>query len=136
METQVFNIGHNDVYIYEWDLCWNFARGLTMHWTTPDGTPVHGDFLFDCLPPPPKEGNIYAFIRLQPRRFYGLASEIKVSDEVSKPGEYNLSVTYDSSISVSFIKEFLKDDPISALPVWTMEEPTLKAPRVHLIIKA
>lgn len=50
--------------------------------------------MLDCVPPPPKEGNVYAFIRLQPGRFYGLADEINVSDVVNKPGEYDLTVTY------------------------------------------
>jgi hypothetical protein len=63
------------VYIWEWDLCWNFARGLSMYLTTADGTPVRGDFLFDCVPPPPKEGNVYAFIKLEPGRFYGIADD-------------------------------------------------------------
>jgi hypothetical protein len=134
METQVLNAGNKDVYIYEWDLCWNFARGLSMRWSTRDGKPVNGDFLLDCVPPPPKEGNVYAFVRLQPGRFYGLADEIKVSDVVNKPGEYDLTVTYGSSISKRFIKEFLNHDPISALPVWTMEQPILNAPRLRITI--
>jgi hypothetical protein len=66
METQLLNTGNEDVYIWEWDLCWNFARGLSMYFTTADGTPVQGNFLFDCVPPPPKEGNVYAFIKLEP----------------------------------------------------------------------
>ena len=135
METQLLNTGNEDVYIWEWDLCWNFARGLSMYLTTPDGTPVQGDFLFDCVPPPPKEGNVYAFIKLEPGRFYGIADEIKVTDIVSKPGEYDIVVNYSSSISRSFIKEFLKHDPISTLPLWTMEQPAIKAPRVRIIIK-
>ena len=57
----------------------------------------------------------------------GIADEIKVTDVVSKPGEYDISVTYHSSISRSFINEFLKHDPISTLPVWTMEQPAIKA---------
>ena|ERR1700739_4038322 len=135
METQLLNTGNEDVYIWEWDLCWNFARGLSMHLTTPDGTPVQGDFLFDCVPPPPKEGNVYAFIKLEPGRFYGIANEIKVADVVSKPGEYDISVTYHSSISRSFIKKFLKNDPISTLPVWTMEEPTVETPKMRIIVQ-
>ena len=135
METQLLNTGNEDVYIWEWDLCWNFAQGLSMYLTTPDGTPVQGNFLFDCVPPPPKEGNVYAFIKLEPGRFYGIADEIKVTDIVSKPGEYDISVTYKSSISRSFIKEFLNHDPISTLPVWTMEQAAIKAPRVRIIIK-
>lgn len=135
METRLLNTGNEDVYIWEWDLCWNFARGLSMYLTTPDGSPVKGDFLFDCVPPPPKEGNVYAFIKLEPGRFYGIADEIKVTDIVSKPGEYDIGVTYNSSISDSFIKEFLKNDPISRLPVWTMEQPAIKAPSVRIVIK-
>lgn len=135
METQLLNTGNEDVYIWEWDLCWNFARGLSMYLTTPDGTAVQGDFLFDCVPPPQKEGNVYAFVKLEPGRFYGITDEIKMTDVVSKPGEYDLSVTYYSSISRSFIKEILKHDPISTLSVWTMEQPAIKAPKVRIIIK-
>jgi len=135
METQLLNTGNEDVYIWEWDLCWNLARGLSMYLTKPDGTPVQGDFLFDCVPPPPKEGKVYAFIKLEPGRFYGIADEIKVTDVVNKPGEYDISVTYNSFISRSFIKEFLKHDPISALPVWTMEQPMVKAPKVRIIVQ-
>jgi hypothetical protein len=99
------------------------------------GRHVQGNFLFDCVPPPPKEGNVYAFIKLEPGRFYGIADEIKVTDVVSKPGEYDISVTYNSSLSRSFIKEFLKHDPISTLPVWTMEQPTVKAPKVRIVVQ-
>ena len=28
METQITNIGNDDVYLYDWNLCWNFARWL------------------------------------------------------------------------------------------------------------
>jgi hypothetical protein len=135
METQLLNAGNEDVYIWNWDLCWNPARGLSMYLTTPDGSSVHGDFLFDCVPPPPKEGNVYDFIKLEPGRFYGVADEIKVTDVASKPGEYDVNVTYNSFASRSFIKEFLRHDPISKLPVWTMEQPTITAPRVHIVIK-
>lgn len=135
METRLLNTGNEDVYIWDWDLCWNPARGLSMYLTTPDGSPVHGDFLFDCVPPPPKEGNVYAFIKLEPGRFYGIADEIKVTDVVSKPGEYEISVTYNSFISSRSIKDSLKHDPISKLPVWTMERPTINAPRVHIVVK-
>ena len=78
---------------------------------------------------------MYAFIKLEPGRFYGVADEIKVTDVVSKPGDYNISVTCSSFISRSSIKEFLKHDPISSLPVWTMEQPTITAPRVHIVVK-
>ena len=72
METQLLNAGREDVYIWDWDLCWNPARGLSMRVTTPGGVEVHGDFLFDCLPPPPVEGLVSDFIKLEPGRFMGL----------------------------------------------------------------
>lgn len=31
METQLLNTGNEDVHIWEWDLCWNFARGFRRH---------------------------------------------------------------------------------------------------------
>ncbi|MBZ5572802.1 MAG: hypothetical protein LAO09_13105 [Acidobacteriia bacterium] len=135
METQLLNTGSEDVYIWDWDLCWNFARGLSMHFAAPDGALAHGDFLFDCVPPPPKKGDVYAFIKLEPGRFYGIADEIKVTDVVSKPGEYDLSVTYKSSISSRFIKEFLNHDLVSRLQVWTMEQPTIEAPILRIVVK-
>ena len=135
METQILNAGREDVYIWGWDLCWNPARGLSMYVTKPDGKAVHGDFLFDCLPPPPAEGHVYDFIKLEPGRFYGITDEIKVTDVVSKPGEYVIDVTYNSFISRSFIKDYLSHDPIAKLPVWTMEQPTIKAPRVRIVVQ-
>ena len=135
METRILNTGNEDVYIWDWDLCWNPVRGLSMHVSTPDGSEVHGEVLFDCVPPPPKEGRIYDFIRLEPGRLYGTADEIKVTDVVSKPGRYNIDVTYNSFLSRSFIKEFLSHDPIAKLPVWTMEQPTIKAPRLHIVVQ-
>jgi hypothetical protein len=38
-----------------------------------------------------------------------------VTDVVSKPGEYDIKVTYNSFISGDFIKKFLGHDPISKL---------------------
>lgn len=135
IETQLLNTGNEDVYIWDWDLCWNPARGISVYVTTPEGSAVHGHFFFDCVPPPPAQGRVYDFVRLEPGRFYGAADEINVTDVVSKPGEYNIDVTYNSFISRSFIKEFLSHDPIAKLPVWTMEQPTIKAPRVHIIVE-
>lgn len=135
MEARLLNAGNEDVYIWQWDLCWNPARGLSMYVTTLEGLDVHGDFLFDCVPPPPSEGRVYDFIKLEPGRFYGVADEIKVTDVVSKPGEYDIKVTYNSFISGSFIKKFLGHDPISKLPLWTMEQPTITAPRLRIVVK-
>jgi hypothetical protein len=135
MEAQLLNAGKEDVYLWDWDLCWNPARGLSMYVTTPSGAAVNGKLLFDCLPPQPKEGRVYAFIKLEPGRFYGTADEINVTDVVNKPGEYNIDVTYNSFLSSSFIKEFLSHDPIAQLPVWTMEQPTIKALRLHIVVK-
>jgi len=31
LETQITNVGNDDVYLYGWSLCWNFARWLVMN---------------------------------------------------------------------------------------------------------
>jgi hypothetical protein len=135
MEAQLLNAGKEDVYIWDWDLCWNPARGLSMYVTTPDGVAVHGDLLFDCLPPPPAGDHLNAFIKLEPGRFYGIADEIKVTDVVTKPGQYNIDVTYNSFLSRRLINESLSHDPISKLPLWTMEQPTIKSHRLRIVVQ-
>jgi hypothetical protein len=78
---------------------------------------------------------VYAFIKLEPGRFYGIADEIKVTDVVSKPGQYNIDVTYNSFISRRLINEFLSHDSIAKLPLWTMEQPTIRARRLRIVVQ-
>jgi hypothetical protein len=56
IETRLANIGHEAVYIWEWDMCWNPVRGLSMRITDPHGSAVQSPFLLDCIPPPPRPG--------------------------------------------------------------------------------
>src|SRR5215813_7841773 len=44
METHSSTPGNEDVYIWDWDSCWNPARGLSVYVKAPDGSPVHGEF--------------------------------------------------------------------------------------------
>jgi hypothetical protein len=134
MEVQLLNTSSEDIYIWEWDLCWNLVRGLSMHITTPDGSPVTGDFLLDCVPPPPREGDPYAFVKVGPQQFYGRVNTFKVRDVVNMPGKVNVLVTYNSFLSASFVTQYLSHDPISKLPVWTMEKPTITAPPICMVI--
>jgi len=135
VETEVLNTGKSDIYIWKWDLCWNFARGLSMHVVEANGTPVQGDVLFDCVPPPPKEGDIYAFVRLEPGQFYGIVDQIKVTDIVNKPGELKITVTYSGSLSSKIVQELLKHDPIAKLPLWTAEQGAIEAPPVYITVQ-
>ncbi len=131
METQITNIGNDDVYLYDWNLCWNFARWLKMMVFDSKGAYVHTHFLVDCVPPPPRPGDVYQFIKLEPGRFYGIADESPIRDMVNEPGEYDLDVSYESCMPAELVSEFFSHDPISKLPLWTMEKPILKANRVH-----
>jgi len=130
-ETQLTNVSSGAVFLNEWDLCWNFARGLVLHVIDAKGYEVRTDFLPDCVPPPPRAGDFYRFVKIDGGRFYGIVTEFPISTLVKKPGEYDLDVRFDSSISANWVSEYLPDDPISKLPLWTMERPTLEAPRIH-----
>ena len=132
LETQLTNVSSDAVFLNEWDLCWSFARGLVLRVIDSKGSDVRTDLLLDCIPPPPRPGDVYQFVKIDGGRFYGCVSQFGIRDIVNKPGEYDLDVSFGSSISAKWVSEFLRNDPISKLPLWTMEKPTLKAPRIHI----
>lgn len=134
LEVLLLNAGDEDIYIWDSDLCWNPARGLSMYITAPDGSAVRGDFLLDCLPPPPREGVPYSFIKISPGEVHGRVDTFKITDLVDKPGEFDIRVTYNSFLSAKWIQDYFGRDPIAKLPLWTMEKPTVTAARVHVVI--
>ena len=107
IETQLRNVGEGDVYIWEWDMCWNPARGLSMRIIGADGKDVQSPFLLDGVPPPPRQGNAHQFVKLPPERFYGLAEHFKLSELVNGPGEYDVDATFNSFLSSKWTAEFL-----------------------------
>jgi hypothetical protein len=131
METQITNVGNDDVYLYEWSLCYNFARWLKLSVFDAKGAYVQTHFLIDCVPPPPRAGDVYQFIKLEPGKFYGIADESPIRDVVNEPGEYDIDVSYESCISAEWISKYFASEPISKLALWTMEKPILKANRIH-----
>jgi len=135
LETQLRNIGEQDVYIWEQDMCWNPARGLSMRITSMDGKDVRSPFLLDCVPPPPRRGDAYQFVKLPPGRTYGLSQSFKLSEMVNGPAEYDIFATFNSFLSSKWTAEFMENDPISKLPLWTMEQPTLTSNRIHIAVK-
>jgi hypothetical protein len=135
METRLTNVGNEAVYIWESDLCWNPARGLSMRITGSDGTDVQSSFLLDCVPPPPRQGDVYQFIKLAPKAFYGHNEQFKVSDLVNGPGDYDVAVTFNSFLRADFIAKYYASDPISKLPLWTMDSPTITSNRIHISVK-
>src|ERR1035438_4922018 len=90
LETDLVNTGEQDVYVWNWDLCWNPARGLSLHFVTPDGTFAKGKVLLDCVKPPPLKGDPYQFVKLEPMRFHGRVDDFKIADLVEAPGEYDV----------------------------------------------
>ena len=97
METQLLNTSTEDVYVWDLDFCWNPARGFSMYITMKDGSGVNGDFLLDCVPPPPKPGNVYQFIKIGPGELHGRTDTFKVKDLINKPGEFDIEVTFNIS---------------------------------------
>jgi hypothetical protein len=135
LETRVTNVGQSDVYIWEWDMCWNLARGLTMRIVDAQGKDVQGRVLLDCVPPPPRQKDVYQFFKLAQGDFHGRAEAFALSDLVNGPGDYDISATFSGSLSSKWIAEFLGRDPIAKLPLWTMDKPRLASNRVHITVK-
>jgi hypothetical protein len=135
LETRLRNVGKEDVYVWEWDMCWNMARGLSMWIIGADGKEVESPFLLDCVPPPPREADPYQFVKLAPGAFYGHVERFKMSERVNKPGEYDLDVTFKGSLSSEWVSEFLGNEPISKLPLWTEDRPKVSAKRIHFTVK-
>ncbi len=135
LETQLRNVGKEDVYVWESDMCWNMARGLSMRIIGADGKEVKTPFLLDCVPPPPHQEDPYQFVKLAPGTFYGHADGFKLSELVNRPGEYDLDATFNSFLSSQWVSEFMRNEPISKLPMWTMECPAIFSKPIHFIVK-
>jgi hypothetical protein len=133
MEIRLSNSGGKDVYIWEKDMCWNPARGLSVRITTSAGKYVQSPALLDCLQPPPAAGDAYQFVKISPRTFYGHVHRFKVSNLVDKPGEYTLFATFNSFLSAHFIAETFPREPISKL--WTTDMPTITSNRIHIKVR-
>ena len=134
LEIQLLNSGTKTVYIWSADLCFNPALGLSIYLARPDGSQARGAFFLDCVPPPPKDGSATEFLKLEPGASHRSSDTFTVSDLIDRPGEYEMTVTFSSFLSRKFIREEYPQAPIAKLPIWTMDEPMLKAPTVHLKI--
>ena len=110
------------------------ARGLSLHFIAPDGTLARGKVLLDCVPSPPVKDDPYQFVKLMPMTFHGRVDDFKISDFVETPGEYDVEVTFSSFLSSKWVREFLSDQAIGKLPLWTMSEPSITSTRIHLRI--
>jgi hypothetical protein len=135
LQLQVTNYGHNDLYLWKWDFCWNFSRGLTLHVLSEDGKEINPGPVMDCVPPPPNAGHPEDFIRIGSGAFYGTITDLKISNFFPKPGNYALFVTYDSSLPAGFRAWFPIDDPATKIPVRLMGDPTLTSNRLRITIE-
>jgi hypothetical protein len=88
------------------------------------------------VPPPPPKGSISEYIKLAPNSFHGHFDDFKLKDFVNKPGEYDIEVTFKSFVFSGLIMQYLSDDPIAKLPLWTADQDALIAPRIHISVKA
>lgn len=58
-----------------------------------------------------------------------------MTDVVSKPGEYNIDVITTASYPAASLKNSFRLIRFQSYPVWTMEQPTITAPRVHIVVE-
>ena len=134
LETRFTNTGNSAIFLYDSELCWNFARGLVFRVVDNKGEDVRASFLLDCVPPPPRAGDPYQFIKIDPGRFYGFFTDFPIRQFVNGPGDYSIEVSFSSHLSQEWLSEFFSTEPIRSLPLWTMEKPTLKANRIHFTV--
>lgn len=115
IEVQLKNGASDTVYLYRWDLCWGQGPALNLWVEDSAGRGVQTEFLWDCVPPPPRPADPSEFIRIDPANFYGLSNRIKLREIVKKPGAYAITIRFGSSLS----PEFLKDAGFPQRPYWT-----------------
>jgi hypothetical protein len=126
-ESRLTNTGKVDVYLFD-DLCTGFADGLGLSVYDSAGKEVprvsdaYLGFLPDCIPPPPKPGDMSQFLRLPLGHFYGHTISLKIQDFARKPGEYDFVFEYHPFISASLLAE----SGFPKVSFWTSEEKPLK----------
>jgi hypothetical protein len=135
METQLTNAGEDTLFLFD-DVCWNPGNSLSIHVLDVWGKEVsgHSDFLRDCLPPPPAHDDITRLFKLEPGTFYGVVNKFDICELVPGPGAYSVVVHYLSGISKDWISEF-GGEKMTALPVWTSDDPELSSNRLHIVVK-
>jgi hypothetical protein len=122
METQVTNVSRDTVYLYQWDLCWGQGPALSLFVVDSSGSTVEPAFLLDCVPPPPKSGDMSQFVKLDPNMFFGTSDEFVLRDFVKKPGNYTFEIQLGSALT----PEWLAGMGFPKLPYWTREDKPLE----------
>ena len=89
--------------------------------------------MLDCLPPPPRKGDVYQFVKIAPHAIYGFVHTFRVSELVNEPGEYNVLATFNSFLSAHLIAETFRNEPISSL--WTVDMPTVASNRIRIKVR-
>jgi hypothetical protein len=129
LETQVTNVSQETVYLNQWDLCWGQGPALSLSVVDSSGNTVGPGFLLDCIPPPPKPGDMSACMRLNPHMFLGSAHEFVVRDLVNKPGNYTFKIQSGSALTA----EWLAEAGFPKLPYWTREDRPI-ATEMHISV--
>ncbi|HWX54335.1 MAG TPA: hypothetical protein VN176_07055 [Verrucomicrobiae bacterium] len=132
LETQLTNTGNRVLYLFD-EPCWNL---LNVQVFTTDGEKVTGkpDFIRECLPPPPRPNDRSRFTRLGPGDVHRVTQKFGITELVPKPGEYDIVLLYRSDLSDEWVHKY-GGKKMTALPIWTSEQPVLKSNRLHLVVK-
>jgi len=130
MEVQLTNISNEDIYVYEWYLCWGQGPALNLQIFDAAGKFIGPGFESDCVPPPPKLGDLTQFARIAPSKFYVITDSFGLRQLVKKPGEYELVVQCGAFLPPDYwVKE-----GFPKLAYWTSEHPRLKA-KIHISVR-
>ena len=129
MEVQLTNISQEDIYVYEWYLCWGQGPALNLQVFDASGKFIGPGFTFDCVPPPPKPGDLTQFARIEPAKFYGIRDTFGLRELVKKSGEYDLVVQCGAFLPT----DYWAKEGFPNLNYWTSKHPRLKA-KVHITV--
>jgi hypothetical protein len=135
LEVQLTNTGTSTLYLFD-DVCWNPGNFLTIHVFTTEGKEVSGkgDYLRDCLPPPPRRDDISSFIRLKPGTFYGVQEDFTARELVPGPGDYDIVVYYEGALSADWIAKY-GGAKMAELPVWTRDRSVLTSNNLRVSLR-
>jgi len=132
LEVSLENVGDTEIYVYD-DVCFSPSIGYGTHVFDQNRKEVFGEreFIKECLMPPPKPGAVSRFTRMAPHSSLKMQEVFQVKELVPEAGEYNLVLTYRSSLSAEFLKQAYANDPLGRLPIWTTDQGFIDSGQVH-----
>lgn len=126
LDFRLQNTGHERVYIDRRMFWGGLAGGLKLIIAERAGKPVPSPGLNDALMPPPKEGDSFILIPLDPGFSYGTGLDMPVRKHFRDIGRYSIQVVYQSRLPKELVLPQLRSLPalwegtaeIPSVPIW------------------